>query len=116
MELRGRGWGISAAAGEVGVSRTAANNPAFGDKVYRKGQVVGAVTPVDRLAVREISVRYLSQNERIKIADMPTSDTVTEVAKHLTDARSVLSQKRLNLSRPVKGLFGERFAHQASHI
>lgn len=70
MELRGRGWGISAAAREVGVSRTAANNWAFGYKVYRKGQLVGAVTPVDRLAVREISARYLSQDERIMIADL----------------------------------------------
>ena len=70
MELRGRGWSISAAAREVGVSRTAANNWAFGYKVYRKGQVVGVMTPVDRLAVREISPRYLSQDERITIADL----------------------------------------------
>ena len=70
MELRGRGWTIVAAAREVGISRTAANNWAGGYKVYRKGQVVGVVTPLDRLTVREISPRYLSQEERIEIADL----------------------------------------------
>jgi IS30 family transposase len=70
MELRDRGWGIAAAAREVGVSRTAANNWARGYKVYRKGHAVGGVAPLDRLATREISPRYLSQDERIEIADL----------------------------------------------
>ena len=70
MQLRERGWSIAAAAREVGVSRSAANNWARGYKVYRKGRVVGFVSPLDRLAVREISARYLSQDERIEIADL----------------------------------------------
>ena len=43
MELRGRGWSILAAAREVGVSRTTANNWSRGYKTYRNGQVVGFV-------------------------------------------------------------------------
>ena len=55
MQFRERGWSIAAAAREVGVSRSAANNWARGYKVYRKGRVVGFVSPLDRLAAREQS-------------------------------------------------------------
>lgn len=94
MELRGRGWNISAAAREVGVSRTAANNWAFGYKVYRKGQVVGVVTPVGRLAVRQISARYLSQDERIKMADLRQAGlSVRKIAIQLGRAPSTVSRE-----------------------
>ena len=59
-----------AAAREVGVSRTAGNNWSRGYKTYRNGQVTGFVPALDRLAVREISSRFLSQDERIEIADL----------------------------------------------
>jgi transposase, IS30 family len=68
--LRARGWSMLAAAREVGVSRTAGANWARGYKTYRNGQAVGFVAPLDRLAVRAISIRYLSQDERIEIADL----------------------------------------------
>jgi len=70
MELRSRGWSVRAAAREVGMSRTCAANWSRGYKTYRSGQVVGYVPPLDRLAVRKISARYLSQDERIEIADL----------------------------------------------
>jgi Helix-turn-helix domain len=70
MELRARGWSISAAAREVGASRTSGANWSRGYMTYRNGQVVGFVAPLDRLAVRKISTRYLSQDERIEIADL----------------------------------------------
>jgi transposase, IS30 family len=53
----------------VGVSRTAGHNWAYGYKTYRSGKVVGLVPALDRLAVRQISCRYLSQEERTEIAD-----------------------------------------------
>ncbi|TDO34820.1 hypothetical protein EV643_12577 [Kribbella sp. VKM Ac-2527] len=74
MELRGRGWSIVAAAREVGVSRTTRNNWSCGYKTYRKGQVVGFVASLDRLADREISSRFLSQERigsRLRICVMP---------------------------------------------
>ena len=43
MELRARGWSVSAAGREVGVSRTSANNWARGCKTYRRGEAVGFV-------------------------------------------------------------------------
>src|SRR4051794_7510766 len=70
MELRERGWSILAAAREVGVSRTTGNNWSRGYKTYRHGQVVGLVPALERLAVRQISSRFLSQEERIEIADL----------------------------------------------
>jgi transposase, IS30 family len=73
MELRSRGWSIMAAAREVGVSRTAGHNWSRGYKTYRHGQVTGYVPALDRLAVREISGRFLSQDERIEMADRATS-------------------------------------------
>jgi IS30 family transposase len=70
VELRERGWSILAAAGEVGVSRTTGNNWSRGYKTYRLGQVVGFVPGLERLAVRHISRRFLSQEERIEIAEL----------------------------------------------
>lgn len=44
-----------------------------GYKTYRNGVAVGFVPALDRLAVREISARYLSQDERMDIADLRRS-------------------------------------------
>lgn len=73
MELRARGWSVRAAAREVGVSRSSGTNWSRGYKTYRNGVVVGFVAPLDRLAVRQVSSRYLSQDERIEIADLRQS-------------------------------------------
>ena len=54
MELRAKGWSISAAGREVGVSRSAANNWARGYKTYRRGKAVGFAPALDRLAVRQV--------------------------------------------------------------
>jgi transposase, IS30 family len=59
-----------ARAREVGISRSAAANWTRGYTVYRDGVAVRFVEPLDRLEVREISARYLSQQERIEIADL----------------------------------------------
>ena len=56
-----------------GVSRSAAMNWTRGYKTYRNGVTVGFVPPSDRLKVREVSTRYLSQDERIAIADLRQS-------------------------------------------
>ena len=69
MELRARGLSIAAAARGVGVSRTAGRNWAKGYRKCRAGAVVGFVPALDRLEVREISARFVSQDERIEIVD-----------------------------------------------
>ncbi|WP_425457972.1 IS30 family transposase [Actinotalea subterranea] len=65
-----RGWTAAAARREVGVSRSTSRNWRNGFKVYRDGEVVGFVPPIDRLAASPISPRFLSQHERIEIADL----------------------------------------------
>lgn len=83
MELRARGWSISAAAREVGVS----HNWAHGNKAYRNGVVVDVAASLDRLEVRDISSRFLSQDERIEIADLrPTGMTIRR-SRHGWDGR-----------------------------
>ena len=94
MELRERGWSIRAAAREVGVSRSSGSNWARGYKTYRKGQEIGFVPPLDRLLVRQISARFLSQDERIEIADLRRAGVaVRQIAVQLGRAPSTISRE-----------------------
>jgi transposase, IS30 family len=94
VELRERGWSILAAAREVGVSRTAGNNWSRGYKTYRHGRVSGFVPALERLAVRQISARYLSQDERIEIADLRRAGlNIRQIADQLGRAPSTISRE-----------------------
>ena len=94
MELRARGWSIAAAGREVGASRSAASNWAHGYKTYRNGQAIGFVEPLDRLAVKAISPRYLSQDERIEIADLRQQGlSVRAIAHRVGRAPSTVSRE-----------------------
>ena len=94
MELRARGWSIRAAAREVGVSRSSGANWSRGHKVYRNGVVVGFVPPLDRLAVRQINSRYLSQDERIEIADLRQAGlSLRAIGSRLGRAPSTISRE-----------------------
>jgi transposase, IS30 family len=101
MELRERGWSILAAAREVGVSRTTGNNWSRGYKTYRHGQVVGLVPALERLAVRSISSRFVSQEERIEIADLRHAGlSIRQIAQRLGRAPSTVSRElRRNATR-----------------
>lgn len=104
MELRERGLGIDAAAREVGVSRTAGRNWANGYRKYRDGHVVGFVPALDRLEVREISSRFLSEDERIQIADLHrTGVSVREIARRLGRSPSTISRELRRNATPAKG-------------
>jgi IS30 family transposase len=94
MELRARGWSVRAAAREVGVSRSSGANWSRGHKTYRNGVVVGFVAPLDRLAVRQVTSRYLSQDERILIADLRQSGlSLRAIAVELGRAPSTISRE-----------------------
>ena len=94
MSLRERGWSIRAAAREIGISRTTANNWSRGYKVYRRGQLVGFVPALERLAVRQISPRFLSQDERIEIADLRHAGlSIRQIACRLGRAPSTMSRE-----------------------
>jgi transposase, IS30 family len=94
VELRERGWSILAAAREVGVSRTTGNNWSRGYKTYRHGQIVGFVAALERLAVRQISPRFLSQDERIEIADLHHAGlSIRQIAHRLSRAPPTVSRE-----------------------
>jgi transposase, IS30 family len=94
MQLRARGWSVLAAAREVGVSRTTGANWARGYKTYRDGRPVGFVPPLDRLAVREIHPRYLSQDERFEIADLHrTGMSIRRIARQIGRSPSTVSRE-----------------------
>jgi IS30 family transposase len=115
MELRGRGWSIVAAAREVGVSRTAGNNWSRGYKTCRNGQVTGFVPALDRLAVREISARYLSQQERIEIADLRHAGlSIRQIAEQLGRAPSTISRELRRNATP--GGYGPFEAHRRATV
>jgi transposase, IS30 family len=114
MELRARGWSIRTAAREVGVSRTAGNNWARGYKTYRNGVSVGFVPPLEGLAVRQVSERFLSQDERIEIADLAHAGvSIRQIAHRLGRAPSTISRE---LRRNATGRGGYRpfEAHRAA--
>lgn len=86
----------------MGVSRTAGNNWARGYKTYRGGEVVGFVPAVERLAVRQISSRFLPQDERIEIADLRVQGlSVREIGRRLGRAPTV-RVATLTGTRPVE--------------
>jgi IS30 family transposase len=112
MELRARGWGIRAAARGVGVSPAAVQNWASGYTIYHDGKAVKTVAPLDRLAVREISPRYLSEDERIQIADLHRDGvSVTKIAEQLNRAPSTI-YRELKRNASSSGAYRPHEAHK----
>jgi IS30 family transposase len=70
LQLREQGWSIRAAAREAGVSRASGNRWSTSYKTYRHGVVTGFVPALGPRALRQISARFLSQDERVEIADL----------------------------------------------
>jgi transposase, IS30 family len=66
--------------------------------------VVGFVPALDRLEVREISARFLSQDERIEIDDLHrTGMGVREIARRVRRAPSTVSRELRRNATPGKG-------------
>jgi IS30 family transposase len=64
------------------------------------------VPALDRLAVRQISVRYLSLDERIEIADLRHAGrSIRQIAGQLGRAPSTISRE-LRRTRPATGYTG----------
>ena len=83
---------MRAVAREVGASRSAATNWTHGYKTYSNGVGVGFVPPLDPLAVRQISTRFLSRDERSAIADLRLSEiSLRAIADRLGRSPSTIS-------------------------
>lgn len=112
MELRERGFSIDRAAREVGASRTAGRNWANGYKQYRPGGVVRLVPALDRLEVREVSARFLSQDERIRLADLRRAGLgVREIARRIGRSPSTVSRE-LHRNAPTTSDYRPFEAHR----
>ena len=65
-----------------------------GTPFYRDGVAVKFVEPLDRMEVREVSLRFLSQQETIEIADLHRKDVgVREIARRIGRSRSTISRE-----------------------
>ncbi|MBN9374129.1 MAG: IS30 family transposase [Cellulomonas sp.] len=94
FRLLARGWTAAAARREVGISRSTSRNWRNGFKVYRDGEVIGFVPPVDRLTASPITSRFLSQHERIEIADLHRAGkSVRAIAAELGRSPSTVSRE-----------------------
>ena len=82
MELLAQGVPLRVACLEVGVSRSTGQIWKNGTTVRRRDGTVKIVPPLERLAVRPISPRFLSEEERVRIADMASrGDGPTVIGK-----------------------------------
>jgi IS30 family transposase len=112
MRLRERGWSIRGAGREIGISRTTANNWSRGYKIYRRGQLVGFMPALERLAVRQISPRFLSQDERIEPADLRHAGlSIRQIACRLGRAPSTISRE-LRRNATTTGVYRPFDAHR----
>lgn len=94
MELLAQGVPLRVACIEVGVSRSAGQIWKNGTTVRRKDGTVKVVPPLERLAVRPISPRFLSEDERVRIADMASrGDGPTLIGTALGRAPSTISRE-----------------------
>ncbi|GAA3134195.1 hypothetical protein GCM10020255_008790 [Rhodococcus baikonurensis] len=93
MELRGRGGAFSRLPERSAYPKTTGNNWSRGYKTYRNGAAVGFVPALERLAVREISARFLSQDERIEIADRHAGLSIRAIASRLGRSPSTISRE-----------------------
>lgn len=93
LKMIGQGWSVAAAARELGVSRSSANNWKNGYRVIRTdGTVVTfeALTP----APQPISARFLSQQERLVIADeLHAGRSLRSIATLLGRAPSTIARE-----------------------
>ena len=94
MELLAQGWSLNAACREVGVVRTTGHNWKNGSKVRLKDGTVKLVPPLDPLSTRQLSPRFLSESERIQIADLASRGLgPTAIGLQLGRAPSTISRE-----------------------
>jgi IS30 family transposase len=77
------------------------------EPLLRPDVVVDFTPPLERLDVREFSKRFLSQEERIEIADLqPVDLIIRQVAARLGRAPSTVSRELYRNASVVAGICG----------
>jgi len=116
LKLLARGWTPAAARREVGISRSASRNWRYGYKVYLKNGTVRFVPRLDPLTARAISPRFLSEAERIEIADRHhAGEALRAIAAAIGRSPSTVSRElRRNAGRT--GRYHPYEAHRAAAL
>ena len=70
LELLAQGWSVRGACRKLGIDRSSGNTWKNGSMVRQKDGTVKFVPPLEPLSVRIISARFLSEDERVQIADL----------------------------------------------
>lgn len=111
LELLAHGSSLAAACREVGVSKSSGNIWKNGTVVRRKDGTVKVVPLLEPLASRTISPRFLSEPERIQIADLASRGYgPTAIAKELGRSPSTISRE-LRRNRHASGQYRPFYAH-----
>ena len=99
QELLAQGWTPAGACRELGIGRSTGHIWKNGAVVRRKDGTVKVVPPLEPLAVRIISPRFLSEEERVQIADLASRGMgPTAIGRLLGRAPSTISRElRRNL-------------------
>jgi IS30 family transposase len=116
LKLLAQGWTPAAARREVGISRATSHNWRRGHTVRLKDGTVRFVPPLDPLTTKAISPRFLSEAERIEIADRRhAGETVRAIADAIKRAASTVSRElRRNCSSP--GCYQPYQAHRTAAL
>jgi IS30 family transposase len=94
MEMIAKGVSIRAACRELGTARSGAHRWLYCGTVVLKDGRVKHTPPIDRIMAREISPRYLSELERIRIADLLAQGmNASQIAHELGRAVSTVSRE-----------------------
>ncbi len=94
LTLLSQGRTLAAARREVGVSRSTGHNWRNGHTVRLKDGTVRFVPPLDPLTTRVISPRFLSETERIEIADRrQAGETIRAIADAIKRSPSTVSRE-----------------------
>ncbi len=111
VELLGQGWSVRGACRELGISRSSGNRWKNGANERLKDGTVRFVPPLDSLATRQISPRFLSEEERIQIADLASTGIgPTAIARALGRSPSTISRE-LSRNRHSTGQYRPFHAH-----
>lgn len=114
LELLAQGWTLRGARRELEIHRSTGQMWKNGTTVRRKDGTVKVVPPLEPLAVRVISPRFLSEDERVQIADLASrGHGPTAIGLQLGRAPSTISRELRRNLHP-SGYYRPFHAHAAA--
>ena len=114
LELLAHGWPVRGACKKLGISRSSGNRWKNGSFERQKHGTVKFVPPLAPLAARTISPRFLSEQERVQIADLASRGLgPTAIGQLLSRAPSTISRE-LRRNRYRSGQYRPFHAHSAA--